>query len=246
MHPDCNPAHPPATPVQDLAWTLMVHRRWLATRALPALVALARPLLRLAFALNALLINALLLGELRLNETAAAAAAAAAPSAAHSPSLGVRLLAASLCVLQLAASVILLVGHLVEHLPPTLERRWTDVRRRAAHLAAVAPGPGGGGLLGESGLLGALAACLPRPTSNADAPTRRAEGGGGGGGGGFGKRAALGRLLTTPAPVQRWRATAARVVAHLCTGRVRARDGYPAGRTWGLALQACSGAPPMH
>ena len=171
---------------------------------------------------------------------------AAAPSAAHGPGLGVQLLAASLCVLQLAASVVLLVGHLVEHLPPTLERRWTDVRRRAAHLAAVAPGPGGGGLLGESGLLGALAACLPRPTSNADAPTRRAEGGGGGGGGGFGKRAALGRLLTTPAPVQRWRATAARVVAHLCTGRVRARDGYPAGRTWGLALQACSGAPPMH
>ena len=241
MHPDCNPAHPPATPVQDLAWTLMVHRRWLATRALPALVALARPLLRLAFALNALLINALLLGELRLNETAAAAAAAAAPSAAHSPSLGVRLLAASLCVLQLAASVILLVGHLVEHLPPTLERRWTDVRRRAAHLAAVAPNPGGGGLLGESGLLGALAACLPRPTSNADAPTRRAEGGCGGG---CGKSAALGRLLTTPAPVQRWHATAARVVAHLCTGRVRARDGYPAGRAWGLALQACSGAPP--
>ena len=241
MHPDCNPAHPPATPVQDLAWTLMVHRRWLATRALPALVALARPLLRLAFALNALLINALLLGELRLNETAAAAAAAAAPSAAHSPSLGVRLLAASLCVLQLAASVILLVGHLVEHLPPTLERRWTDVRRRAAHLAAVAPNPGGGGLLGESGLLGALAACLPRPTSNADAQTRRAEGGGGGC---CGKRAALGRLLTTPAPVQRWCATAVRVVAHLCTGRVRARDGYPAGRAWGLALQACSGAPP--
>ena len=236
MHPDCNPAHPPATPVQDLAWTLMVHRRWLATRALPALVALARPLLRLAFALNALLINVLLLGELRLDESAAAA-----PSAAHGPGLGVQLLAASLCVLQLAASVVLLVGHLVEHLPPTLERRWTDVRRRAAHLAAVAPSPGDGGLLGESGLLGALAACLPRPTSNADAQTRRAEGGGGGC---CGKRAALGRLLTTPAPVQRWHATAARVVAHLCTGRVRARDGYPAGRAWGLALQACSGAPP--
>ena len=222
----------------------MVHRRWLATRALPALVTLARPPLRLVFALNALLINALLLGELHLDESAAAAAAAAAPLSAHGPGLSVRLFAASLCLLQLAASVILLVGHLVEHLPPTLERRWTDVRRRAAHLAAVAPSPGDGGLLGESGLLGALAACLPRPTSNADAQTRRAEGGGGGGGGGFGKRAALGRLLTTPAPVQRWHATAARVVAHLCTGRVRARDGYPAGRAWGLALQACSGAPP--
>ena len=145
-----------------------------------------------------------------------------------------RLLAGSLCVLQLAASLILLAGHLVEHLPPTLERRWTDVRRRAARLAAVAPGPGG--LLGESGLVGALAACcLPRPASNADAPThRRTETG-------LGKRAVLGRLLT---PVQRWRATAARVVAHLRTGRVRARDGYPAGRIWALVLHACSGAPP--
>jgi len=148
----------------------------------------------------------------------------------------VRLLAGSLCLLQLAASLILLAGHLVEHLPPTLERRWTDVRRRAARLAAVAPGPGGGGLLGESGLVGALAACcLPRPASNADAPThRRTETG-------LGKRAVLGRLLT---PVQRWRATAARVVAHLRTGRVRARDGYPAGRIWALVLHACSGAPP--
>ena len=53
----------------------------------------------------------------------------------------------------------------------------------------------------------------------------------------------LGRLLT---PVQRWRATAARVVAHLRTGRVRARDGYPAGRIWALVLHACSGAPPYH
>ena len=55
---------------QDVAHALMSHRRWLATRALPALVALARPPLRLAFALNALLINALLLGELRLDGSA--------------------------------------------------------------------------------------------------------------------------------------------------------------------------------
>ena len=221
--------------MQDLAWTLMMHQRWLATRALPALVALTRPPLRLVFVLNALLINVLLLGELHLD----AAAAAAVPSAAHGPSLGVRLLSASLCVLQFAASMVLLLGHLVEHLPPTLERRWTDVRRRAAHLAAAAPGPGGGGLLGGSDLLGALIACLPRPTSAADAPPRRAEGGGGGSGG----RAALGRLLMMPTPVRRWRATAARAVAHLCSGRVRARDGYPAGCAWGLVLQACSGAP---
>ena len=64
------PVIQPATPAQDVAWTLMVHRRWLATRALPALVTLARPPLRLAFALNALLINALLLGELRLDGSA--------------------------------------------------------------------------------------------------------------------------------------------------------------------------------
>ena len=71
--PLIQPAPPlirPATPAQDVAWTLMVHRRWLATRALPALVTLARPPLRLAFALNALLINALLLGELRLDGSA--------------------------------------------------------------------------------------------------------------------------------------------------------------------------------
>ena len=41
-------------------------------------------------------------------------------------------------------------------------------------------------------------------------------------------------------------ATAARVVAHLRTGRVRARDGYPAGRIWALVLHACSGAPPYY
>ena len=45
----------------------------------------------------------------------------------------VRLLAGSLCVLQLAASLILLAGHLVEHLPPTLERKdGTTVETAAA------------------------------------------------------------------------------------------------------------------
>ena len=79
---------------------------------------------------NALLINALLLSDApsldisAIASVAYARATGAAPM--HGPTLGVSLLAGSLCVLQLAAACFLALGSMVAHGPTTLERRWAD------------------------------------------------------------------------------------------------------------------------
>ena len=99
----------------------MEHRQWLATAALPALMTLVKPVLRLGVLVNAALLN-LLAADAMDYETANGVPRLA----------GASLLIPLLALAQLVGTACLLFADAVELAPPAIERRWCDRRLAAA------------------------------------------------------------------------------------------------------------------